>query len=175
MIMLHINVQGQIKNGTLQSREMRDDQEGDSLQLSHERTLFECHNYNAEDVGCTQSESCSVVSSLEPSAAVASVMDNVSLSTRTDESMFSRETIDDEQCQSTVHGAYQAVEHDQPYYPQHSFATPGVGTPVPSYAYTSLTPCLPTMMSQPHLMQFQLAYPFQQYPSCATQEELTAR
>jgi len=173
--MSHINVQGQINYGTVQSREMRDDREGDSLQLSDQRTLFECRNYNAEDVGSTQSESCSVLSSMEPSAAMESVMDNVSLSTGSDESIFSRETIDDEQSQSTAHEADQAVQHDQRYYPQHSFATPGVGTPVPSYANTSLTPCLPTMMSQPHLVQFQLVYPFQQYPSYATQEELTAR
>jgi len=158
-----------MNNGTVQSRKLRNDQVGESFPFSSQMTIIDCHNQGAEDCESTHSESCSVVSSMEASAAIESAMDNESLTTSTDHSISSRETLDYEQSQSTAHEADQARVHHQ----QHSFATQAVGGPVPSYNSIP-SPFVPTMSLQPHLVQFQLVHPLQQYQGYAPQDQMTA-
>jgi len=169
MISTDINVQGQMHNGTVQSRKLRNDQDGESLQTSDQRTIVDCHNQGTEDFESTQSESCSVVSSMEASVAIESFMDNESLSTGTDCSISSSDTLNCKQPRSTAHGADQAALYDQ----QHPLATTEVGAPVPSYNGMP-TQFMPTLSLPPHFVQLQLVHPFQQYQGYAVQGEMTA-
>jgi len=169
MISSDNNVQEQMNNGTVQSRKLRNHQDGESFPFSNQRTIKDCHNQGAEDCESTQFESCSVVSSMEASAASESAMDNESLSTSTDHLISSSETLDHEQSLSTAHEADQAGLNHQ----QDSFATQEVGVPLPSYIAMP-NPFIPTMSLQPHLVQFQLVHPLEQYQGYAPQDEMTA-